>query len=219
MAASPELIVRDGLRQLGLCGSLPTCTTQADAVVSKSLAYLDLLGKWNRIHNLTAVANPCDMAAVHLLDSFSVAPHLRGDAILDVGSGAGLPGIPLALLFPDKEFILLDSNARKTRFMTQARIELALANVSVVQCRLEAFTRQVDQVVCRAFASLEKIAAAVGHLLKPGGNILAMKGAVAEPLDQSGFNRQDLVLDVPFLDAARHLSVLTPIVSPIQSPI
>lgn len=207
--ASPEQILRDGIHQLGL-GKL--VQPGNDDLLSRSMAYINLLGKWNRVTNLTAITQPGDMATRLLLDSLTIADHLHGKLVLDAGSGAGLPGIPLAMVFPDIQFILLDSNTKKTRFMTQAKIELALDNVTVVHCRLEDFDRKVDQVMCRALASLGEIVTAVEHLLEPGGQILAMKGAVAEDLtleQLDRFNRQDLPLHVPLLDAKRHLVVLT----------
>lgn len=192
-----------GLEQM----ALPLSAT----VQEKLLAYVGLLAKWNRVYNLTAVRDPSEMVTRHLLDSLSVAPHLRGLRVLDVGSGAGLPGIPLALAKPEWQFVLLDSNGKKTRFITQSCIELGLANVSVASCRIEDYHPKIqfDSIISRAFSELSTMLAATGRLCKPDGVMLAMKGEypVAElagvPL---GFVVQGVeVLQVPGLDAQRHV--------------
>lgn len=192
-----------GLEQM----ALPLSAT----VQEKLLAYVGLLAKWSRVYNLTAVRDPAEMVTRHLLDSLSVAPHLRGPRVLDVGSGAGLPGIPLALAKPEWQFVLLDSNGKKTRFITQSCIELGLANVSVVSCRIEDYRPEVlfDSVISRAFSELSAMLTATGRLCGPEGVLLAMKGEypVAElagvPL---GFVVQGVeVLQVPGLDAQRHV--------------
>jgi 16S rRNA (guanine527-N7)-methyltransferase len=142
------------------------------------LAFLDLMQKWNRAYNLTAIRDLPTAVDLHLLDSLTVSPYLRGGRVLDVGTGAGLPGIPLAILSVDKAFTLLDSNAKKTRFVQQAVIELGLKNVDVVTARVEQYRpeRGFDTVLARAFASLEDIVAATARLLAPEGRILAQKG-------------------------------------------
>ncbi|MBQ74208.1 MAG: 16S rRNA (guanine(527)-N(7))-methyltransferase RsmG [Gammaproteobacteria bacterium] len=182
----------------------------ADTLVSKSTAFIDQLCRWNEVYNLTAVQVPEEMVVRHLLDSLSIAPFIEGSRIIDVGSGAGLPGIPLAILYPAKKFVLLDSNGKKTRFMTQAVIELELENVVVVQDRVEQYHgEKFDQVLCRAFASLETIAEKVSHLLHSQGNVLAMKGkqdhdsalAQASPLQVT----RVIPIEVPLLDAERCL--------------
>ncbi len=148
------------------------------------------------------------MVAGHIMDSLAVAPALRGKDIIDVGSGAGLPGIPLSMLFPDKRFVLLDSNGKKTRFLTQASIELSLANVTVVHSRVEDYRdRQFDHVLCRAFTSLESIANLVNHLLLPRGSVLAMKSTGDTSLEASSPLRvtQVRTLDVPLLEGDRVL--------------
>ena len=126
-----EDLITDGFQALGL--------KEDPALVERSSCFLELLVRWNRVTNLTALTDIKAMVGVHLLDSLAVAPYITGRKILDVGSGAGLPGIPLALLYPDKDFILLDSNGKKTRFMTQVTIELQLDNVKVVHLRVEDF--------------------------------------------------------------------------------
>lgn len=177
----------------------------------KLLAYVGLLAKWNRVYNLTAVRDPAEMVTRHLLDSLSVAPYLRGSRVLDVGSGAGLPGIPLALAKPEWEFVLLDSNRKKTRFITQSCIELGLANVRVESCRIEDYIPEVlfDSVISRAFSELSAMLAATGRLCKPEGVMLAMKGEYPGAELASvppGFVVQGVeVLQVPRLDAQRHV--------------
>ena len=192
-----------GLEQM----ALPLSAT----VQEKLLAYVGLLAKWNRVYNLTAVRDPSEMVTRHLLDSLSVASHLRGLRVLDVGSGAGLPGIPLALAKPEWQFVLLDSNGKKTRFITQSCIELGLTNVSVASCRIEDYRPQTqfDSIISRAFSELSAMLVATGRLCKPDGVMLAMKGEypIAElagvPL---GFVVQGVeVLQVPGLDAQRHV--------------
>jgi 16S rRNA (guanine527-N7)-methyltransferase len=154
------------------------------------------------------------MLTRHILDSLVVVPYINGDYILDVGSGAGLPGIPLAIVLPEKKFVLLDSNSKKTRFMTQAVAELGLENVDVVCSRIESFKpgSRFDVVISRAFSSIAEMVNNVGALVKKEGKILAMKGAypVAE-LDQvPGQFRVEKIdaLKVPGLDAERHLVII-----------
>ncbi|HID45506.1 MAG TPA: 16S rRNA (guanine(527)-N(7))-methyltransferase RsmG [Chromatiaceae bacterium] len=142
------------------------------------LDYLALLEKWNKAFNLTAVRDPLKMVSRQLLDSLSIQHLLEGDHILDVGSGAGLPGIPLSILNPGRSFTLLDTNSKKTRFLRQAKLELQLDNVDVEQTRVEQFQprRLFDVITSRAFASLPDMLQLTRHLLAPGGCWLAMKG-------------------------------------------
>lgn len=180
------------------------------------LAYLALLVKWNQAYNLTAIRDPLEMVTKHLLDSLAVLPHLHGTQVLDVGSGAGLPGIPLAIADPGREFTLLDSNGKKTRFLLQAKGELRFSNLSVVHSRLEQYRpgQLFDTVTARAFASLADMTAGTAHLLAPGGSLLAMKGEYPqEELDAlpPGFVvREIIALTVPGLEAQRHLVRIAP---------
>lgn len=149
-----------------------------ESVVTGLLAYLALLVKWNKAYNLTAVRDPLEMVTRHLLDSLAVVSHLPEGRIIDVGSGAGLPGIPLALVFPQRDITLLDSNGKKTRFVNQVRLELRLANVAVQQARVEDYRPALgfDTITSRAFAALDQLLVRTGHLLAPGGCWVAMKG-------------------------------------------
>jgi 16S rRNA (guanine527-N7)-methyltransferase len=180
------------------------------------LAYLALLIKWNKAYNLTAVRDPDEMVSRHLLDSLSVVPHVAagGDDWLDVGSGGGMPGIPLAILFPERRFTLLDSNGKKTRFLTQVKLELKLANLEVIHSRVEAFTpEQAFSGICsRAFSALEDFANWTRHLGDGQTQWLAMKGV--HPDDELQALPADFrliathVLKVPGCQGQRHLLIL-----------
>ncbi len=143
------------------------------------LDYLGLLAKWNKAYNLTAVRDEAQMVTRHLLDSLVIAPHIRGQRLIDVGTGAGLPGIPMAILFPEREFHLLDSNGKKTRFLFQVKTALRLDNMVVHHARVESFAvgQLFDVVLSRAYASLRDMTDSCRHLLAPDGRFLAMKGA------------------------------------------
>ncbi len=162
--------LQDGIERLNL--TLPI------TAVDQLLQYLVLLDKWNRAYNLTAVRDPLEMVSRHLLDSLAVVPFVRGDYCADIGTGAGLPGIPLAITFPHKHFVLIDSNGKKIRFITQAIAELGLKNVQAIQCRIENWQpeRLCDVVLSRAFATLADMAQGCEHVLAAQGVMLAMKG-------------------------------------------
>ena len=175
------------------------------------MQYLDLLYKWNQAYNLTAVREPTAMVTRHLLDSLAVAPYLKGERALDVGTGAGLPGIALAILFPQREFHLLDSNGKKTRFLFQVKTALGLDNMVVHQARVESFTatERFDTVLSRAFATLRDMVHGTRHVLSEQGRFLAMKGTyptaeLAELLDEN-LRATVTPLTVPGLDEERHL--------------
>ena len=182
---------------------------------AKLLAYLQLIAKWNKVHNLTAVREPGKMVVLHLLDSLSVLPHLAGArTVLDVGTGAGLPGIPLAIARPDLAVTLLDSSHKKATFLRQAKAELALPNVEVACERVENWhpAALFDVVVSRAFAELADFVVQARHLVAPGGAMLAMKGVY--PFEElarvPATHRVENVvaLTVPTLEAQRHLVLL-----------
>ena len=175
-----------------------------------------LLEKWNRVYNLSAIVAPQQVIGRHFLESLAVVAHLQGARILDVGTGAGFPGLPLALACPEKRFVLLDSGAKKTRFVRQSVIELGIGNVDVVHGRVEDFRADAgfDTIVTRAFSSLETIWAMTRRLLAPGGVLLAMKGRRFEDeLRQlTGEVRAEVVaLPVPGAPATGHLVRLTPV--------
>ncbi|HEX7324905.1 MAG TPA: 16S rRNA (guanine(527)-N(7))-methyltransferase RsmG [Rhodanobacteraceae bacterium] len=146
------------------------------AVQTKLLAYVELLAKWNHAYNLTAVRDPVDMVPRHLLDSLTLLPLIHGGYLADIGSGAGLPGIPLALARPELAVTLIESNGKRTRFLREVVRSLPLPNVTVVQARVQDAAGAFDTVTCRAFASLADMLAWGGHLLAPSGRWLAMKG-------------------------------------------
>lgn len=176
------------------------------------IAFLVLLQRWNRAFNLTAVRDPLDMVPRHLLDSLSVLPWVRRDPVLDAGTGPGLPGIPLAIARPELRFTLIDSNGKKTRFVRQAVMSLGLANVEVVQCRLEAYRpeQKFATIVARAVASVAELRDACAHLAAHDARLLALKGRLAEQelSDLTGTRQQvraDATRDgfpVPHTDAA-----------------
>ncbi len=182
---------------------------------SDLLRFVDLLARWNRAYNLTGVRDPLEMIPRHLLDSLSVSGHLQGTNILDVGTGAGLPGIPLAITRPDLRFTLLDSNGKKTRFVRQAIMELGLRNVGVERTRVEDYLTgpAFDTIIVRAFAPLSDILAKVRHLCQPGCRLLAMKGA--DPAKElagvptSAFDIEILPVRVPLLDAERNIVLIS----------
>lgn len=177
------------------------------------LAYLHLLQKWNKAYNLTAVRDPDQMLVRHLADSLVVQPYIRQTNLVDVGSGAGIPGIPLAILNPDLPVTTLDSNSKKTRFQNQVKIELGLTNLEVIHGRVETIQhRQFDQVISRAFASLQDMLRWSAGLAAAEGVFLAMKGRYPEDelaaLPEGFALVQSYALDVPELDEDRHLLVL-----------
>lgn len=205
---SIERSIIEGSERLGI-----SLTAEA---VARLVAYLALLERWNRAYNLTAVRDPEAMVIRHLLDSLSILPWVEGPRVLDVGSGAGLPGIPLAVARPNCQFCLLDSNGKRTRFLTQVAAELHLAHVDVVRGRVEDYRPAVlfNSVVSRAFATLADMVADAGRLCVPDGRLLAMKGVF--PDDELARLPPGYVvvgvypLRVPNLEAERTLVHLAP---------
>ena len=176
--------------------------------------YLQLLLKWNKAYNLTAIRDLDSMRTKHIADSLAVSPYLHGDVILDVGTGAGLPGIPLALTYPEKQFILLDSNGKKVRFLKQAIHELGLKNVQAVHARVEEYqaNQPIRSIISRAFASIYDMLSVTAHLANQDTQFLAMKGVVPhEELAQlpEGFKLMAIhELKIPKLDEPRCLVIL-----------
>ncbi|ENM3879419.1 16S rRNA (guanine(527)-N(7))-methyltransferase RsmG [Vibrio paracholerae] len=199
-----------------------------DALISKTsltvteqqreqlVGYVQLLDKWNKAYNLTSVRDPMEMLVKHILDSLVVSPHLVGERFIDVGTGPGLPGIPLAIMHPDKEFVLLDSLGKRIRFLKQVIHELKINNVLPVQSRVEEFDPEsgFDGVLSRAFASMTDMVNWCQHLPKPNGGIfLALKGV--RPDDEITLLPEwcsvtDIkALQVPELEGERHLVILS----------
>ena len=210
-AATNDVDLAAGIATLGVPLSAAQC--------ARLTAYLTLLAKWNKTYNLTAIRGPHRMVTHHLLDALAVVPHLPASAglrILDVGSGGGVPGIPLAIARPDAQVVMVDSNHKKAAFLMQAAIELGLPNVESHAVRIEDYAPDApfDIVISRAFSDLAAFAAVAARHLAPRGKLFAMKGV--HPDEELALLPQDFIvlatpaLTVPGLDAARHLIVMQP---------
>ena len=206
--------LKSGASQLGL--SLSAAQQQ------HLLTYLELLIKWNKAYNLTAIREPSEMLVRHLLDSLAVVPHLLphiegGERILDVGTGPGLPGMILAILYPSADISLLDSNGKKTRFLFQVKSSLNLSQVSIINERVEAYhpAQPFDIITSRAFASLYDMTHWCQHLLAQGGRFKAMKGVYPEAEIAAISQDYQLIdgqrLEVPGLAEERYLISLQPV--------
>ncbi len=175
------------------------------------LRFIDLLARWNQAYNLTAVRDPLEMVAKHLLDSLAIHSFLLGDSVLDLGTGAGLPGLPLAILEPARRFFLLDGNGKKIRFVRQAVMELGLDNVEPVQARIETYQpgRKFSTIVSRAVVDADLLCVLKSDLLACPGRLLLMKGRHPDDsMDRRGWPSAAMTvhrLNVPFLDVPRHL--------------
>ena len=198
--------LQDGLASLGLNPD----AHQQEALIT----YLILLDKWNKAYNLSGIKKIEQMVSYHLLDSLAIVSFLeskQAEVLLDVGTGAGLPGIPLAIFFPHKRFLLLDSNGKKTRFLFQAVTQLGLKNISVFHDRIEHFQsqEQIDIVLCRAFAPLERLVEQASQFLDTGSEIMAMKGqlpkAEIDALPSTVTVKQINEFSVPGVEGSRHL--------------
>jgi 16S rRNA (guanine527-N7)-methyltransferase len=182
-----------------------------DSAKQKLIHYLELMQTWNRVFNLTTITEPKEMVYLHLIDSLIVHPFLHGTRLLDVGSGAGLPGIPLAIAHPDQMWTLLDKNNKKTRFMTQAIAELGLTNAEAVHARCEDFHPDhcFDSILSRAFGTIRLFLESTAHLLCPKGRFIAMKGKY--PHDEIKEVPTDFVLqesgqlDIKGINVERHV--------------
>ena len=185
-----EATLEQGLRELAL--GVPANAQQ------KLLHYLHLIVKWNKHFNLSGITAIQEMVPLHLLDSLAISPYLEGERILDIGSGAGLPGIPLAIANPDKNIVLLDSNGKKTRFLFQVKVALELSNVEVIDARVDEYLSTADTgefslITCRAFSSLSSIVKRIEKPLASGTKLLAMKGVY--PHDEIAELQQDNTLN------------------------
>ncbi len=205
-------ILEQGLNKLGLDFEIQS--------IDRLLEYILLLKKWNKAFNLTAIQDLEEMVVRHLLDSLAVAPYITKERCLDVGTGAGLPGIPLAILYPEKQFCLLDGNFKKIRFVRQVVVELQLSNVESMNCRVE-MLRNVDEVrpfpmiISRAFSSLNTMTQLCYPLLEARGALLAMKGKVTEKelnelkiSPNASYEVTVEHLNVPLLNEERHLVII-----------
>ncbi len=192
----------------------------APAQQAQLVRLVELLDKWNKAYNLTSVRDPQQMLSRHIIDSLVVLPHLQGERFIDVGTGPGLPGLPLAIAQPDKEFVLLDSLGKRIRFIRQVCHELGLKNVKAVQSRVEEFDdpTKFDGVISRAFASLSDMLNWCQHLPKPQGKFYALKGvypeaeiaALATDFPADTFQVDDVItLQVPEVEAERHLVIIS----------
>ena len=204
MLSQQQQDLQAGLQQLKL-----DCSSQQ---LEKLLQYLELLQRWNKAFNLTAIRDPLQMVRLHLLDSLAIHPYIHGvKSIIDVGTGPGLPGIPLAILNPQVNFTLLDSNGKKTRFLFQAINELKLPNASEINHRVEAYkpNQLFDAVISRAFSSISDMLNQCDHLISDQGCFLAMKGKKPDS-ELSQMTKAYKVVEVnevnvPLIDSERHL--------------
>jgi len=195
-----EQRLEQGIEQLGLQIS--------PQIQQKLIDYLQLMLKWNKAYNLTAIRELDSMVIRHLLDSLSILPFIKNSPILDVGTGAGLPGIPLAICLPEYPFVLLDSNGKKTRFLTQCKIDLKLENIDIIHSRVEDYKPGFgfETITCRAFAALNTILDRTQHLLTSTTRVLAMKGKDELPALSTGYEQlAQHQLQVPWLDEDRQL--------------
>ena len=201
---------------MNLRTQLDALLAQTDLVITDLQAtqlvqLVELLTKWNKAYNLTSVRDPSQMLVKHIMDSIVVSPHLQGNSFIDVGTGPGLPGLPLAILNPEKRFVLLDSLGKRMRFIRQAILSLGLKNVEFVQSRVEEYQPEVgfDCVLSRAFASLEDMLSWCHHLPNESGHFLALKGQYPESevinLDSKFEFIESVTLQVPQLDGERCL--------------
>lgn len=201
---------------MSLIKELESLISQSNIIISEKqidqlIQYVELLVKWNKAYNLTSVRDPNEMLVKHIMDSLSVGEVLNGDSFIDVGTGPGLPGIPLAILFPERNFVLLDSLGKRITFLRQVVFQLKLANVTPLLSRVEKYQPEIpfDGVLSRAFASLEDMVTWCKHLIDQQGRFYALKGQYPEdelnqlPIDVSLIKSH--VITVPNLVGERHV--------------
>jgi 16S rRNA (guanine527-N7)-methyltransferase len=204
----PGELLEGGILELGLEERL-----DGDGLL---MEYVTELMNWNRVYNLTSVRKPTDIITRHILDSLSIVEHLNGNRILDIGTGAGLPGIPLAIACPEREFVLLDSSSKKLRFVQQTLAILKLDNVTLENVRIDEYQpdKLFDTTICRAFSDLPDYYRNAAHLCGDDGCMLAMKGVYPmteiECLEDTGVTADVIALKVPGLDAQRHVVSMRP---------
>lgn len=205
MTIAPRNMLEKGLSELGIA--------YTSDQIEQWMQLSGLLLKWNQSYNLTSLTSPHDVIVKHLLDSLAVAGYLKSGPTLDVGTGPGFPGLPLAILYPDRRFSLLDSNAKKIRFITQVCIELKLSNVTTHHQRIEDHSiSNYQQITSRAFSSIKNYFQMCYHLTGPDGLLLAMKGKMNADelscLDSQAGTVITKPLDIPFLQESRHLVIV-----------
>ena len=202
MQAAIRDLFTNGIKDLGL--------TISPEIQDNFFIYIELLQKWNKVHNLTAISDIKEITIKHILDSLVIAPYIKGHFVLDFGSGAGLPGIPLALCLPHLKFILLDSNIKKISFLNHVILTLQIANAGTIHSRVEQFQFKegFDSIITRATGSLHDIILLTKHLLAKNGQILVMKGKYPETEIAEINSIANIIthkLQIPYLDAERHL--------------
>ncbi|MEE2803407.1 MAG: 16S rRNA (guanine(527)-N(7))-methyltransferase RsmG [Pseudomonadota bacterium] len=204
--STPEMVLREGVAKLGL--------SMNESVERRCLGFVTLLLKWARVHNLTAARDPLEVVTRHILDSLAIMPLLRGRRMVDIGSGAGFPGVPLALLCPQKDWTLIEARYKRVSFLEHAAARLQLESISVVHSRVQDYRPQEvsDTLVARAFAPLPEFVDSTRHLWHAGATVIAMKGK--EPLEELKALPSDVraladivALEVPGLNVRRHAVV------------
>lgn len=177
--------------------------------IDQLINYVEMLNKWNKAYNLTAVRDPNEMLIKHIMDSLVVSPYLVGSTFIDVGTGPGLPGIPLAIINPDKQFDLVDSLGKRIRFLKQVQFELKLTNIQPIQSRIEEYNqKKFDGVISRAFASLQDMLTWCKHLPNEQGLFYALKGSDLDSIPEGFTLKQDIKLTIPELNAERRLMII-----------